>query len=855
MNNLIKLFVGNSVSVLFFTPFLFLLLNVLTLTPLQAIPVDKGSPATGEPFNDLPPGSAPVIAKAMLKDLPEEYQLRENDKTFSMSNPAHDMDISFTPDGLQVTSEGKRWGMVMTGIGTVGSVKPVQKTMPVNDDGMVVYARGDVSEWYINSPWGVEQGFTIGSAPGGKNSGNLVIELSLSGDLQLRLDSDTLGLADAQGNTIVRYTGLQVFDVAGKSLPAHLTLAGSTLSILVDDTHAKYPVTIDPWIQQLPKLIPSDGAAGDDFGFSVAVSGDTIVVGARFDSDNGDFSGSAYVFIMPGGGWVDMPETAKLTASDGAASDHFGWSAAISGDTIVVGALDDDDNGDRSGSAYVFVRPLTGWVDTTETAKLTASDGAASDRFGISVSVSVDTIVVGASYDDARGSAYVFVRPVTGWVDTTETAKLTASDGAESDVFGWDVAVSGDTIVVGAYGDDDNGSESGSAYVFVRPLTGWVDMIQTAKFTASDGEIGYRFGWSVAISGDTIVVLGGGTYVFVRPGSGWVDINETAKLSPGGQAVAFSGDTIVVGVPGDDGKGSAYVFVRPVTGWVDMIQTATLTASDGAQGDAFGWAVAISGDTIVVGGPDNDDPLLGPSAGSAYVYKLDTDNDGVIDANDNCPTMSNPDQIDSDADGAGDPCDVDKDNDGVPDSEDAFPLDPTEWLDTDNDGIGNNADTDDDNDGVPDSEDAFPLDPTEWLDTDNDGIGNNADTDDDNDGVPDSEDAFPLDPTEWLDTDNDGIGNNADTDDDNDGVPDSEDAFPLDPTEWLDTDNDGIGNNADTDDDNDGVIDTNDNCPAISNPDQADTDRDGIGDVCDNMINDRFPWPMFLPTIMNNAHP
>ncbi|NNM13628.1 MAG: GlyGly-CTERM sorting domain-containing protein [Gammaproteobacteria bacterium] len=216
----------------------------------------------------------------------------------------------------------------------------------------------------------------------------------------------------------------------------------------------------------------------------------------------------------------------------------------------------------------------------------------------------------------------------------------------------------------------------------------------------------------------------------------------------------------------------------------------------------------------------------------------DDDNDLFTDADELiCGTdpLSNTDiPTDTDGDGMCDNgVDNDDDNDGVADTEDAFPLDATEFQDTDNDGIGNNADTDDDNDGVPDTEDAFPLDPNESVDTDGDGTGNNADTDDDNDGVPDSEDAFPLDATESQDTDGDGIGNNTDNDDDGDGVNDSEDAFPLDANESVDTDGDGTGNNADTDDDNDGVPDSEDAFP-LDPTESQDTDGDGIGNNTDN---------------------
>ncbi|MSQ08671.1 MAG: hypothetical protein EXR44_05165, partial [Dehalococcoidia bacterium] len=203
------------------------------------------------------------------------------------------------------------------------------------------------------------------------------------------------------------------------------------------------------WTQQ-QKLTASDGAANDFFGYSVAVSGDTAVVGAWGDDSA---KGSAYVFTRSGSTWTQQQ---KLTASDGAAIDYFGYSVAVSGDTAVVGAYGDDS---YKGSAYVFTRSGSTW---TQQQKLTASDGAANDYFGGSVAVSGDTAVVGAYGDDSeKGSAYVFTRSGSTW---TQQQKLTASDGAANDFFGWSVAVSGDTAVVGARSDD---SSKGSAYMFV----------------------------------------------------------------------------------------------------------------------------------------------------------------------------------------------------------------------------------------------------------------------------------------------------------------------------------------------------------------------------------------------------
>ena len=237
------------------------------------------------------------------------------------------------------------------------------------------------------------------------------------------------------------------------------------------------------------------------------------MVGADGDDvgTNAD-QGSAYVFVKPGGGWVSATETAKLSASDGAAGDDLGTSAAVSGDTVVVGAPLDSGATAGQGSTYVFVKPGGGWVSATETAKLTASDGAADDSFGHSVAVSGDTVVVGAWVDNVgpnanQGSAYVFVKPGGGWVSATETAKLTASDGAGNDRLGQSVAVSGDTVVGGAYFDNvGTNADQGSAYVFVKPGGGWASATETAKLTASDGAGTDRLGPSVAVSGDTVVV-------------------------------------------------------------------------------------------------------------------------------------------------------------------------------------------------------------------------------------------------------------------------------------------------------------------------------------------------------------
>ena len=375
------------------------------------------------------------------------------------------------------------------------------------------------------------------------------------------------------------------------------------------------------------KLTASDGTSGDRFGTSVSLSGDRAVVGAPEALP--DERGSAYVFErQEDGSWI---EVAQLTASDGAAFEGFGISVSFSGGTrALVGAWMDPLGMDR-GSAHVFERQGDGsWL---EVAELTASDGTADDYFGYSVSLAGDLTLLGAFGDDGlSGSAYVFERQGDGsWL---EVDKLTASDGAADDWFGRSVSLSGDRALVGARYDDDLGEDSGSAYVFERQRDG--SWLETAKLTASDGDADDRLGTSVSLSGDRALVganfdddLGmssGSAYVFERQGDGsWP---EVAKLTASdgtfedffGRSVSLLDDRALVGATSDDdmgeGSGSAYVFLRQGDGsWIEI---GKLTASDGDVNDFFGVSVSLSGDQALVGAFWDED--LGTRSGSAYVY-------------------------------------------------------------------------------------------------------------------------------------------------------------------------------------------------------------------------------------------
>jgi FG-GAP repeat len=592
------------------------------------------------------------------------YELRWEDQpllgglppAYRAPNPAQRLNAYFTPGEVHLaplkmsreseadtqTSESSEWRarMKLVGYGYGEHLLQVEAfAFLAAQKNRLEYRRAGLplTEWYVNQAEGLEQGFTIDAPLGVKPEGaRLRLALELTGDLRAEMAEEgrAIDLKLGNGEVALSYGGLYAYDANGQALPSQMQLSEGQVILEVDDEKAVYPVTIDPFFTQQQKLVAYDGMADDMFGKSVAISGDTAVVGAYGD---GNYRGSAYVFVRSGSSWSLQQ---KLTASDGAADDLFGWSVAISGDTVVVGATQFNFSNLGKGKAYVFVRSGATW---NQQQILTASSGGGyiGDQFGGSVAISGDTIVVGASGEDFyytdQGSAYVFVLSGATWI---QKQKLTASDfalaEAAGDRFGNSVAISGDTVVIGAFKDDiKDVPGQGSAYVFLRSGGYW---FQYQSLVAYDGEAFDQFGDSVAISGDTVVVGApgdntgrGSAYVFVRSGSSW-SLQQKLTASDGaasewfGSSVAISENTVVVGAHRDNTyQGSAYIFVR--SGSSNWSQKQKLTASDGASYDSFGSSVAISGDTAVVGAPNDDIYRISCSCiqknrGSAYVFVL-----------------------------------------------------------------------------------------------------------------------------------------------------------------------------------------------------------------------------------------
>jgi len=551
----------------------------------------------------------------------------------------------------------------------------------------------------------------------------------------------------------------------------------------------------------------------------------------------------------------EIEEQKTLVPLDAVSEDWFGQSVAIDGNTIVVGSDGSDNNASSSGSVYVFTRDVdhNWWLQS----KVLPADPQANANFGIAVDLDQNLMLVGADAADNQGAAYVFSRDVQGqW---TQEDKLTASDAAAGDGFGFSVALRQPLAMVGAWREDSNGIQGGQAYLYARDIANnWsqVDLLRDAAGAAFEG-FAFDVGLGSIDNEDDYWGIVGVPQILAN-GTGELQISDNLAAlidtDSDGTDNSLDTDHDSDSVPNANDRfdydPNAFSDLDG-DGFADSVDQFAHNPNESfdTDGDGLGNVTDTDDDNDNI--IDSDEYLLGTDPFSADVYnydnaKVDSDKDGVKDPDDAFPTDSG-ESVDTDADGLGNNTDSDDDNDGLsdvdegvlgtdplnPDSDgdgandliDTRPLNPS--ADTDGDGSVDDVDNDDDNDGVadaseiangtdplnPDSDgdgandliDTRPLNPS--GDSDGDGLIDDVDSDDDNDSIEDGNDAFPLDPSESSDVDGDGIGDNTDTDSDNDGVDDVNDAFPLDPAETIDTDLDGIGNNADDDDDGDGVSD------------------------------------------------
>ena len=716
--------------------------------PLPALPAQSpASPAASEGVAleaDLPEGLSTEewsSIRAIYES--ERHAACATEEGFETYNHGLGWRMRFDERGATTSPDESdwTWGLELSRWGYAGQTRAIAESQALRAQGQRVSRDWEdtLTEWWVNDTRGLEHGFTVHAPPTASALGGdetLVFELDVRGGLQPEVITSQRGarFLTEDGVTVVTYDGLLAFDADGVDLQARMEVTGQRLRLIVQASNARYPITVDPLVQGA-YLKASNTGTLDFFGSSVAISGDIVLVGApgedsaasginggpAAEADNSaQDSGAAYVFIRAGSLWSQQ---AYLKASNTGAGDEFGWAVAVSGNTVAVGSqresssatgvnpgpsAEADDSAWRSGAAYVFVLSGSTW---SQQAYIKASNtggyggpGASGDHFGSAVAISGDTLAVGAWAEQSNaigvnpgalaeadnsasdsGAAYVFARSGSAW---SQQAYLKASNAETADQFGYSVGVSGNTVVVGAFyeasiatgvnpgpaAEADNFSiGAGAAYVFARLGSVWS---QQAYLKASNTGSGDGFGYSVAVSEDTIVVgspgesssatgvnggalaeadnsayESGAAYVYARAGSAWsqqayLKASNTSGSDLFGWCVTVSGDVLVVSSPEERGSaagvdhglagntgsgasssGAAYLFARSGSVWS---QSAYLKASNPDVLDRFGDAVSISADTVVVGAHQENGSGTGVNPGPAAEADNSTGNSGAV---------------------------------------------------------------------------------------------------------------------------------------------------------------------------------------------------------------------------------
>ncbi len=584
-----------------------------------AAPVARSGGLSHKGLLGLPLAAQGPVSAALGADDPA-YRVSASKRGFAGASPAQRLSFRFDRSGVSLDSGATHLRLSLRAVGYGTSLRALGTVAPLVKGNRVVYARGGLSEWYVNGPLGLEQGFTISGVPSGHPAGPLTLSMALSGNVRFSLASggQSITLSRA-GGPMLRYSGLSTLDARGRVLHSWLQLQGGRILLRVDARGARYPLKIDPFIHEGEKLNGS-GLSGPYgyIGESVALSanGDTALVGAAADGTDTEYRGAAFVFTRSGSTWTQ--QGGKLTGSGEVGSGWFGESVALSanGDTALIGAPSDNE---QAGAAWVFTRSGSTW--TQQGGKLTGRGEVGNGFFGKSVALSAngDTAMVGGYNDNEhQGAAWVFTRSGSTW--TQQGEKLTGGGGLG--FFGWSVSLSGagSTALVGEWGI---GGGIGAAWVFTRSGSTWAK--QGGALTGGEGS-GYSwFGYSVALSseGDTALIgaphadeYAGAGWVFQRSGSAWTQQgapltgSEEINDEFGGElgySAALSGDgnTGLLGGRVDNYfHGAAWAFERSGSTWTQ--DGAKLTGSaESTNREEFGWSVALSsgGGTALVGSP------------------------------------------------------------------------------------------------------------------------------------------------------------------------------------------------------------------------------------------------------------
>jgi FG-GAP repeat len=601
---------------------MFLLAGVVAAVGCTAVleldPAGTSAPATStrHGLTSLPLAAQGPISAALGRDA-SAYRL----EGLRADNPAQHLHARFSRRGVEVASGSGRFGMALSAYGHGSTLRPVGPALPHASANRVRYARGGLTEWYANGPLGIEQGFDIAARPGSA-AGPLTLSLALSGNLSARLRDGSVLFTG--GGAALRYGGLVATDAHGHVLRSWLQMEDGHVLIRVADRGATYPLRIDPMIQQGKKLTGTGAIGTGRFGYVVALSGDgnTALIGGNYENIG---AGAAWVFTRSGSTWSQQGGKLVGTGHVGegefahVGEGEFGTSVALSadGDTALIGAPGDNED---VGAAWVFNRSGSTWTQQGE--KLTGTGEAGKGRFGRSVALSADgdTALIGGTRDNSNiGAAWVFTRSGDSWAQ--QGGKLTGTGEAGQGEFGRSVALSadGNTALIGGWGDDGN---EGAAWAFTRSGSTWTQ--QGGKLTGAGGVGGESaFGTSVALSADGNTALIGGprdndfigaAWVFTRAGSNWAQ--QGAKLTGAGEtgegrfgvsvALSADGNTAMVGGSRDNsGVGAAWAFTRSGSTWSQQGGKLVGSGEIGAGEFGFGVALSASGDTALIGAPED----------------------------------------------------------------------------------------------------------------------------------------------------------------------------------------------------------------------------------------------------------
>jgi hypothetical protein len=612
-----------------------IVLAALVCAGLLAGALDRGEKNVNGPFHPalmhaglltLPATAQGPVSAALGADVPT-YTVHRSAAGFGALNAGQRLRESFTSAGASVSAAATRVGLSLRSVGFGSSLVTVGKVSPYVLGDRVSYRHPGVSEWFVNGPLGLEQGFTVSRAPAAAR-GPLTLAVSISGDARPSLAPGGRSvLLTHTGSTTLRYGGLSAVDATGRSLHAWLGLEDGRLLIHLDAGRARYPLRIDPFIQQGSKLTGTGEIETGNLGWSVALSadGDTALVGAPTDAGA---IGAAWVFTRSGTSWTQQ---AKLTGAGEVGAASFGEGVALSadGNTAAIGAP----RGNNVGAVWVFTR--SGGVWTQQGSKLTAKGEEGEGNLGYRVALSSDgnTLLAGAPGDSGEvGAAWVFTRSGGAW---SQQSSLTGGGHVGVGFFGSAVALSsdGNTALIGGPGDN---TATGAAWVFTRSGTTWAQ--QGEKLTGGGEETTEGFfgeGAALSADGNTALIgaardnsLDGAAWVFTRTGSSWNQ--QGPKLTAGGEevgeglfgqslALSADGNTALIGAPFDNGLvGAAWTFTRQASKWTR--QSPKLTGGEGVGKTGFGGigeAVALSSNaaTALIGGPSDNTHI-----GAAWVF-------------------------------------------------------------------------------------------------------------------------------------------------------------------------------------------------------------------------------------------